>query len=185
MWGDSLSARNLKTLRCSLETTQQGSILWISIQRPAAYNALSMEVLEELHYVFRLLEHPTSMLDSLPADFPRVVVLSGAGKAFCGGVDIKVRAIAWGGGRQGLQQTSAHSFRCCPHQCRRRHRHLFSLSVCLQAADQGIGGATWDYHDMRSQQTLSRLIERMRAVPQPIIAAVLSAARANSHREAS
>ena len=42
----------------------------------------------------------------------------------------------------------------------------------LQAADQGIGGAAWDYRDMRSQQLLSRLIERMRAVPQPIIAAV-------------
>lgn len=42
----------------------------------------------------------------------------------------------------------------------------------MQAADQGIGGQAWDYRDMRSQQLLSRLIERMRALPQPIVCAV-------------
>lgn len=41
-----------------------------------------------------------------------------------------------------------------------------------QAADQGIGGQAWDYRDMRSQQLLSRLIERMRALPQPVVCAV-------------
>ena len=56
----------------------------------------------ELHSVFGMLEHPESMLQPLPADHPRVVVLRGAGRAFCGGVDIK-------------------------------------------AADQGIGGAAWEY----------------------------------------
>lgn len=30
------------------------------------------------------------MLTELPADHPRVVVLRAAGRAFCGGVDIKV-----------------------------------------------------------------------------------------------
>jgi hypothetical protein len=42
----------------------------------------------------------------------------------------------------------------------------------VQAADQGIGGSAWDYKDMRSQQLLSRLIEKMRAAPQPIVCAV-------------
>ena len=46
------------------------------------------------------------------------------------------------------------------------------LSYAVQAADQGIGGQAWDYRDMRSQQLLSRLIERMRALPQPIVCAV-------------
>lgn len=44
--------------------------------------------------------------------------------------------------------------------------------LTMQAADRGIGGEAWDYTDMRSQQLLSRLIEKFRAVPQPIIAAV-------------
>lgn len=35
-----------------------------------------------------------------------------------------------------------------------------------------MGGRAWDYKDMRSQQLLSRLIEKMRQVPQPIIAVV-------------
>ncbi len=80
--------------------------------------------------MFDNLQHPNSMLEPVEPDFPRVVILRGAGgKAFSGGVDIK-------------------------------------------AADRGIGGEAWDYHDIRSQQLLSRLIEKFRAVPQPIIAAV-------------
>lgn len=120
---------DLKTLRCELEHTPNGAVLWLTLNRPAAYNSLSMEMLQELHTVFAALEHPRSMHEPLPPDHPRVVVLRGAGRAFSGGVDIK-------------------------------------------AADQGLGGSSWDYKDMRSQQILSRLIERMRAVPQPIIAAV-------------
>jgi enoyl-CoA hydratase/carnithine racemase len=48
-------------------------------------------MLEELHTVFDSLQHPNSMLEPVEEDFPRVVVLRGAGgKAFSGGVDIKV-----------------------------------------------------------------------------------------------
>ncbi|KAI3428467.1 hypothetical protein D9Q98_007292 [Chlorella vulgaris] len=120
----------LKTLQLSMDSP---GVLSITLNRPAAFNALSMEMLSDLHTVFDDLQHPTSMLDALQADFPRVVILSGAGRAFCGGVDIK-------------------------------------------AADQGIGGSAWDYKDMRSQQLLSRLIEKMRAAPQPIVCAVQGAA---------
>ncbi|PSC69953.1 enoyl-hydratase [Micractinium conductrix] len=132
MW-DAGAASRFTTLQCELERMPAGAILWLTLNRPAAFNALSAECLQELHSVFGMLEHPESMLQPLPADHPRVVVLRGAGRAFCGGVDIK-------------------------------------------AADQGIGGAAWEYKDMRSQQLLSRLIARMRAVPQPIIAAVQGAA---------
>jgi len=48
----------------------------------------------------------------------------------------------------------------------------FSGGVDIKAADRGIGGKAWDYKDMRSQQLLSRLIQKMRQVPQPIICAV-------------
>ncbi|PRW44561.1 enoyl- hydratase [Chlorella sorokiniana] len=134
MWASSLAALRLSTLRCSLEQAPSGgAVLAVQLNRPGAFNAVSMELLSELHSVLDLCEHPKSMLDALPADFPRVIVLSGARRAFCGGVDIK-------------------------------------------AADQGIGGQAWDYRDMRSQQLLSRLIERMRALPQPIVCAVQGAA---------
>ena len=86
MW----ASRQWQTLQCSLEVTSGGAILFLSLNRPQAFNALSMECLTELHAVFDSLQHPASMLEALPADFPRVVVLSGAGRAFCGGVDIKV-----------------------------------------------------------------------------------------------
>jgi enoyl-CoA hydratase/carnithine racemase len=69
------------------------------------------------------------MLEEPPADWPRVVVLCAAGRAFSGGVDAK-------------------------------------------AADRGVGGAAWDYKDMRSQQLLAALVSAFRAIPQPVIAAV-------------
>ena len=90
MW----ASRRWQTLQCSLEVTSGGAILFLTLNRPQAFNALSMECLTELHAVFDGLQHPTTMLEALPADFPRVVVLSGAGRAFCGGVDIK--ASPWG-----------------------------------------------------------------------------------------
>ncbi len=124
--------RTYSTLQCDLERTPAGAVLWVTLNRPAAFNALSGEMLEgersdptlppclctppalppcrrlcysshcsgaalhvlpflpELHAVFSGLEHPASMLSALPEDHPRVVVLRAAGRAFCGGVDIKV-----------------------------------------------------------------------------------------------
>lgn len=51
-------------------------------------------MLEELHTVFDNLAHPNSMLEPVEPDFPRVVVLRGAGgRAFSGGVDIKASVL--------------------------------------------------------------------------------------------
>ena len=44
--------------------------------------------------------------------------------------------------------------------------------VDVKAAALGVGGKAWDYKDMRSQQLLARMIEKMRHIPQPIISAV-------------
>ena len=124
---------------------------------PQAFNALSMELVGELHRLMSLLEPPGSMLTEPAAGTPRVVLLRGAGRAFCGGVDIKVRVGWWA--RSGRHPLNTRS---CPPTPPRAQ----------QAADQGAGGAAWDYHDFRSQRTLSSLIERMRSLPQPVIAAV-------------
>jgi enoyl-CoA hydratase/carnithine racemase len=59
---------------------RRGGIAFLTLNRPAQYNALSEEMLVTLH----------ATLDALSADASvRVVVLGGAGKAFCAGHDLK------------------------------------------------------------------------------------------------
>ena len=55
-------------------------VAWLTLNRPRQYNALSEELLAELTTTFRALAEDTSL---------RAVVLSGAGKAFCAGHDLK------------------------------------------------------------------------------------------------
>ena len=58
----------------------RGGAVWLTLNRPAQYNALSEQMLAALQ----------AALDSLAADSSvRVVVLSGAGRAFCAGHDLK------------------------------------------------------------------------------------------------
>jgi enoyl-CoA hydratase/carnithine racemase len=59
---------------------RRGATAFLTLNRPAQYNALSEEMLAAL----------SGALDSLAADSSvRVVVLGGAGKAFCAGHDLK------------------------------------------------------------------------------------------------
>ena len=59
---------------------RRGGVAYITLNRPAQYNSLSEEMLAALHAV----------LDALAADpAVRVVVLGGAGKAFCAGHDLR------------------------------------------------------------------------------------------------
>jgi len=59
---------------------RSGSVVFLTLNRPAQYNALSEEMLAALH----------GALESVAADTSvRVVVLGGAGKAFCAGHDLK------------------------------------------------------------------------------------------------
>jgi enoyl-CoA hydratase/carnithine racemase len=124
---------SLSTLKVEVELTRSGSIIYITLDRPAAFNAVSMEMLHEMHTLLDMLQHPNTLHEAVAEDHPRVVILKAAGRAFSGGVDIK-------------------------------------------AADRGIGGKSWDYKNMRSQQLLARMIEKFRAIPQPIIACIQGAA---------
>ena len=64
---------------CLLER-REGQVVFITLNRPAQYNVLSEGLMAALH----------SALDALAADGSvRVVVLAGAGKAFCAGHDLK------------------------------------------------------------------------------------------------
>jgi enoyl-CoA hydratase len=62
---------------------RDGSTAWIRLQRPEAMNAISTALLDELNVA----------LDEIEADDAiRVVVLTGAGRAFCAGADLKAMA---------------------------------------------------------------------------------------------
>ncbi len=64
----------------ALELKREGPITWLTLNRPRAMNALSAVMVEELHDVMR----------GLAADrTTRVVIMRGAGRAFCAGLDLK------------------------------------------------------------------------------------------------
>lgn len=72
----SLYSKEFKDIKCKLES----SVLWITLNRPEAKNAISIQMIDEL---CSTLAH---------ADFDnevRVIVLTGEGSAFCAGGDIK------------------------------------------------------------------------------------------------
>ncbi len=64
----------------TLVVDRKQSVVWCTLNRPQVLNALNDELVEELH----------TFLDETAADpGVRVVVLRGAGKAFCAGLDLK------------------------------------------------------------------------------------------------
>jgi 1,4-dihydroxy-2-naphthoyl-CoA synthase len=59
---------------------RRGHVDWLTLNRPAALNALNPVMVSELHRYFTSLEqHPST----------RVVVLAAEGKSFCAGLDLK------------------------------------------------------------------------------------------------
>jgi enoyl-CoA hydratase/carnithine racemase len=64
----------------TLEIRQDGAVAWLILNRPHVLNALSYQLVEDLHRYF----------DNLRADEQtRVVIMKGAGRAFCAGLDLK------------------------------------------------------------------------------------------------
>lgn len=81
-------------------TQAENGIAIVTLNRPERYNALTREMLSELGAV----------LSGLAED-PAIgcVVLTGAGKAFCSGGDVKVQAqVAAGGSTQGPEERADH-----------------------------------------------------------------------------
>ena len=79
----------------TLSVEKRGAADWLTLNRPEALNAISLEMVRELDDYFARLHHDRHT---------RVVVMRGAGRAFCAGLDIKDRAgreqeaIPFGGG---------------------------------------------------------------------------------------
>ncbi|MDP6621801.1 MAG: enoyl-CoA hydratase/isomerase family protein [Alphaproteobacteria bacterium] len=59
---------------------QRGPVAWITLNRPEAMNALTVALMRELGAALQSLENDPGV---------RVLVLTGAGRAFCGGADLK------------------------------------------------------------------------------------------------
>ncbi len=64
----------------TLDLKQDGPVIWCTLNRPDSLNALSRQLVEDLHAFYDALAQDTQT---------RVVVLRGAGRAFCAGLDLK------------------------------------------------------------------------------------------------
>ena len=71
-------------------TGPDGQICVVRLNRPERLNAMSLELVDELHEIF-------SGSPASPLAGSRVVVLLGAGKAFCAGADLAANATGVGG----------------------------------------------------------------------------------------
>jgi enoyl-CoA hydratase/carnithine racemase len=78
----------------ALDINRDGEIAWLTLNRPQALNALNAVIVDELHDYFRELYHDRKT---------RVVVMRGAGRAFCAGLDLKEQS----GGGGGVDVTGA------------------------------------------------------------------------------
>ena len=65
----------------SVELREEDGILWVKLNRPHALNAINEEVVEGLWRVVDYVKKNKSV---------RVVIITGEGKAFCAGADIKM-----------------------------------------------------------------------------------------------
>ena len=101
---------------------RRGGVAFLTLNRPAQYNALSEQMLAAVHAAF----------DSLAADTSvRVVVLGGAGKAFCAGHDLK----------QMQANPSLEYYRRLFDECSRLMMRIQTLPQPVIARVQGIATA--------------------------------------------
>lgn len=97
----------------TIAVEKRGEVDWLTLNRPDALNAITTEMAGELNDYFGALYHDRSV---------RIVVMRGAGRAFCAGLDIKDHAgrdptaIPFGGGFgfQGFLADVYVKMRRCP-----------------------------------------------------------------------
>ncbi len=100
----------------ALEIRREQSILWLTLNRPHNLNALSAKMVDELEEVLATLrnDHET-----------RVVILRGAGRAFCAGLDLKEQNR---GGPEALGHTTTDVYES--------QRRMSDLVVTIRRAPQ-------------------------------------------------
>ena len=76
----------------TLEVKREGPLVWCTLNRPASFNAMNPGLVDDLHALF----------DALASDRDaRVLLLRGAGKHFCAGLDLKQSGAEQGQGVSG------------------------------------------------------------------------------------
>ena len=99
----------------------RGYVRWITLNRPEAMNAITGSMLAELNEALKAADDDPEV---------RVVVLTGAGRGFCSGLDLKQAAAGEGIGGAGLANAGA--------------RHYSTREICtvtLQRMDTPVIGA--------------------------------------------
>jgi len=116
---------------CSAEVLSEdrGPVRWITLNRPEVMNAITGTMLGELNDALKAADDNPGV---------RVIVMTGAGRAFCSGLDLKQAAAGQGIGGAGLATAGA--------------RHLSTREICtvtLQRIDKpviaAINGAAAGY----------------------------------------
>jgi enoyl-CoA hydratase/carnithine racemase len=92
---DTGTGKTMSATYSTITVEKRGAAEWLTLNRPDALNSISLEMVRELDDYFSRLHHDRDT---------RVVVMRGAGRAFCAGLDIKDRsgreqeAVPFGGG---------------------------------------------------------------------------------------
>src|SRR5262245_30996991 len=97
----------------TLELRHDGGLLWVVLNRPHSLNALSRHLVNELHDVLDMPHNDQSI---------RMVILRGAGRAFCAGLDLK--------------ETNAGSGQVSVAEGLRNQRHIAELAMKIHRATQ-------------------------------------------------
>jgi enoyl-CoA hydratase len=98
----------------TLDVKQEGAVAWLTLNRPDALNAMNPQLVDEVRDFF----------GGLPKDTQtRVVVMRGAGRAFCAGLDLKNPGSGVGGGVPGAVRVQ---------------RHISEIAILMKRAPQPI-----------------------------------------------
>jgi enoyl-CoA hydratase/carnithine racemase len=82
-------------------TQDRGAVRWIILNRPEAMNSITGTMLGQLNDVLKAADDDVKV---------RVIVLTGAGRAFCAGLDLKQAAAGEGIGGAGLANAGARHY---------------------------------------------------------------------------
>ena len=84
-----------------LEVEDRGAVRWLTLNRPEVMNSITGEMLAELNDALKAADDDSNV---------RVVVITGAGRAFCAGLDLKQAAAGEGIGGAGLASAGARHY---------------------------------------------------------------------------
>jgi enoyl-CoA hydratase len=120
----------------TLEVKQEGAVSWLTLNRPDSLNALNQAMVDELRDYF----------GGLPGDRDtRVVVMRGAGRGFCAGLDLK----EGGGGDMGTVQGALRAQRRISELVMMMRRAPQVFIACVQGPACGGGFALALASDVR------------------------------------